>query len=96
MNPRRRLLLQLRRRLRVQRRFRVQYNGGTVFQYTCTTCGTAEDQAMLDPAGKPLYGGDEKALARFAAYQDQGGGVSGVCDTCTRRARDERYPLGGK
>jgi hypothetical protein len=85
--------LRLRKSLTARRRFSVEYLGRGVFLYTCQTCGLAEEQEMVGPDGRLLYGGDDRALEKFARYQDQGSGVQGVCKRCTQRYRDERYPL---
>jgi len=89
----RKLKLALRRQFQARRRFDVRYLGDIRFEYTCKTCGVADVDEMRDPLGRPLYGGSEKLLARFARYQQQGGGVSGVCKHCTKVERDRRWPL---
>ena len=86
----RKLYLQLRKRMRILRRFTVEYLGDSTFRYTCRTCGQAHTDHKTNPAGKPF---NEQAMQKLAAYQQQGGGASGVCDHCTKLARDERYPL---
>lgn len=51
---------------------------------TCRTCGWVTTLELPAAMG---------ASVRFAAYRNQGAGVSGRCDGCTKRKRDERYPL---
>ncbi len=80
----RRLLLNLRRLVRVSRRFDVDYPGeGTRLGYRCRTCGVRTEIAMPTT---------ERMAAKLASYQAQGG-VSGSCATCLRHERDAKYPL---
>ena len=83
---RRRALLNLRKRIKPARRFRVEFVEVGKFKYTCTTCGRAEIKEL--PGNR-----SETWQRKFAAYQDQGSGVYGHCKRCTKAARDERYPL---
>lgn len=82
---RRKLLRGLRKGVKVMRRFTVEAVGEDQEKTTCTTCGWSET--------KP-HGITDKSLAkRLTAYRAQGGGVTGVCPRCTKKARDEKYPL---
>lgn len=89
MNNKRKHIMFKRRLIRVRRRFSVEYLGGTQLKYTCRTCGHATVKDMNDGHASisPL------AVEKLAKYQDQGGGASGICDRCTKRARDEKFPL---
>lgn len=91
-----RLVRNLRRNFRGPlRRFRVEYVGGSVFRYTCKTCGFASDEEMKTTGGGVYFGGNAKALEKFARYQNQNMGASGQCKRCTKKAKDARYPLDG-
>ena len=99
-NPKRRLLLQLRKAVNPYRRFTVEYVGGAtgdLLRYTCRTCGwSIVQQAGGKKAVKCCRGKATMPAGmakKLAAYQEQGGGATGHCDDCTRAARDAKYPL---
>lgn len=91
-NPRRSLLLKLRRAIKVMRRHTVKYLGDGVFEYTCKTCGHVSKGMQTTPDGKRADGGDARAR-KWVAYVMTGGGVSGTCKPCTKKVRDRRHPL---
>ncbi len=86
---RRSLLLKLRRQLKVRSRFSVEYLEGDRCRYTCRTCGASFEQRM----GNAKVSLSVVLVKRLARYQNNGSGVQGVCEKCTQKARDERYPL---
>jgi hypothetical protein len=88
-STKRRLLLGLRRRVKVLRRFTVEPIDGGRERLTCTTCGTVVEQPVGGEGANVCPGIVEK----LAAYRAHGTGVSGYCDKCTRDERDRRYPL---
>lgn len=104
MRPNRRLLLNLRRSVKVQRRFDVVDLGEGRVRLTCQTCGSttesvagADSRAVKSGATRPPAPGsfEAKLLARWWANVAQNG-ISGSCDTCLRQERDLRYPLPAK
>ena len=91
MNPqRRRLLLQVRKTVNPQRRFHVEYVDGDRVKYTCKTCGHVIISRIGNAKNVSLPPALVKKLAR---YQNDGNGATGKCPACTKKARDERYPL---
>lgn len=83
-DPKRVLILRLRRAVRVYRRFDVRQVGELLEEQTCRTCGYKEtiEHKTLPAMAKKLI-----------AYRAHGGGVSGVCPACSKQAAKERYPL---
>lgn len=85
MNQRRKLLLQQRRRLKARRRFDAEYLGDLTVRFTCRTCGKSNTNTYK-------AGTNERMLKKLIPYWNDTG-ASGVCPTCTKKLRDERYPL---
>ena len=79
-DPRRTLLLRLRRSVRVSSTFDVRQTG-TVEEQVCRTCGYVDrvDHGVSVPVQLTAY----RAL----------GGVWGVCPGCSKIEADRRYPL---
>lgn len=79
-DPRRTLLLRLRRSIRVSSTFDVRHVG-TVEEQVCRTCGYVDrvDHGTALPA-------------KMASYR-AGLGVWGVCPGCSKIEADRRYPL---
>lgn len=87
-NPKRRLLLRLRRQIKVRTRQCAIASGldkRTVW-YRCKRCGAVQAQVMVS-----------EFAARWATlwHSERGGNCTGICPVCTKRVRDERYPLKG-
>ena len=40
-----------------------------------------------------MYLDNEAKQRKFADYQNDSSGANGVCKRCTKKLRDERYPL---
>lgn len=92
-NPQRRLLLALRKHVQAKTYFAVAYLGGRVVCYTCKTCGYSHQGPYLaDKLGKDAPT-DEAFIRRRVAYENQAPGMADICPRCTKRKRDERYPL---
>lgn len=94
-SPRRRLLLGLRKRVRVQSRFTVEPLGGGRERLTCRQCGHVIEQpvgGISRATGKPAFASAPQLADRIAQYR--AGVVGGICPECTRREQDRRYPLG--
>lgn len=88
---RRRALLNMRKTIRAHRHFDVELLPDGREKQTCRTCGKS---VVHDPWKCP--DGSTVSLAmreKLTKYRTSGSGVGGVCPTCTKRARDERYPL---
>lgn len=82
----RKLLLMLRRRTKPLRRFNVALECDHVtVRFTCKTCGKSHsaDYGNVAPAIRE----------KLVAYQNDNNGLSGYCPHCTKKARDERWPL---
>jgi hypothetical protein len=84
-SPKRRLLLALRRRVKAHRRFAVEDLGSGRVRLTCRTCGTVTEDTP-DKVG-------EAGARLLADWWGKRKTIGGTCETCTRRERDERYPL---
>lgn len=79
--------LRMRKRVNAHRRWSAEYVGGesgTDVKYTCRTCGYSEVKALNTTAGM---------AKRLASYHNDGAGAHGICSRCTRKVRDELYPL---
>jgi len=83
-------LLFKRRTIHAHRRFSVEYLGDLKLKYTCRTCGKS---TLKDYKSRGTGHFSEQSLRKLAAYQEQGGGAGGVCQHCTKVARDKEYPL---
>jgi hypothetical protein len=93
-DPRRSLLLALRRQVKSHRRFDVDYTeGADVYGSTCRTCGTRTVQPIMLPGGVRA---SVAAVSHLAKYWMRNGTISGECPTCTKTMRDEKYPLNPK
>lgn len=82
-DPRKRLLRNLRRRVRVQRTFDVEALPDGRERQTCRTCGHQET-VKLGPLTPQL-------AARFTRYR-AGTGVTGICPSCSATEAQKRYP----
>lgn len=102
MDPKRRLVLNLRRSIRrVHRRFDVEDLGEGRVRLTCQTCGTATEIIAGSNAASVKSGAS--AVPKPASFQavflarwwtgNARNGISGNCETCLRADRDLRYPL---
>jgi hypothetical protein len=90
-HPGRRARLNLRRRIRRMTHHSVEWiEGTTLFRYKCKTCAHV---STTDMKGRTPPGPSGPAYGKYAAYQNQGAGAQGTCPACTKRARDEKYPL---
>lgn len=92
MDPKRKLRLNLRRKVSVQRRFSVEYLGDGTEKVTCRTCGWSDTQKVLSNPRGPAISIPPKLAERLSKYRSNGG-VTGICPRCTKKLRDERYPL---
>ena len=84
-----RLTRNLRRRVRVSRRFDVESLGDGRERQTCRECKTSEI-VRIAPAESNL-----KLIERLTAYRANGG-VIGVCKMCSKQRAAELYPLPGE
>lgn len=86
-NAKRRLFLQLRKQIKIRRRLSAELlvvePQRSQYRWTCKTCGHRFKR--WEAVAAPLA----KKMERY--WQD--GGTSGYCPVCTKRHRDERYPL---
>ena len=85
-DPKRTLILRLRRMVKVTRRFSVRPDPEDPYGEitTCKECGHEERVHInTTPA----------MMAKLIKYRNHGDGVSGVCPACSKRAAEERYPL---
>lgn len=82
-DPKRTLIMRLRRRVRVDRKFDVEQIGPTTERQTCRECGHAENLEHLTTP---------EVAMKMIAYRSKGF-VIGVCKTCSKAAAEERYPL---
>ena len=87
-DPKRALVLKLRRTVKVSRRFDVapDPNDPLVEVQTCRTCGAVE---------RIRHETTPQMAQKMIRYRAHGGGVSGWCQACSKRAAIERYPLPG-
>lgn len=85
-DPRRALILKLRRTVKVARRFDVAADAADplVEVQTCRTCGSVE---------RIRHETSPQMAQKMIRYRAHGGGVSGVCPACSKAAAKERYPL---
>lgn len=89
------LYLNLRRALKVRRRFDIEDGGvandGAVRErQTCRTCGVTILHEMRHPTGEPI----RVRIPSLKYRQGTGAtGNAGICPTCTKNERDRRYPL---
>lgn len=88
-DPKRKLILGLRRKVKVQSRFDVVALGGGQEKQTCRTCGFEE---IVSIAGKGQTLPDALAK-RLTAYRAHSSGVSGTCPNCSKIEAERRYPL---
>jgi hypothetical protein len=85
-DPKRTLILRLRRTVKVSTRHDVEQVGPLTEKLTCRECGHSEEQTF--PKGM-----DPVLAARLIRYRGHAGGVRGVCLKCSKRAAEKRYPL---
>jgi len=79
-------LLRLRRRIRIRRRMFAVGRDGLAIIYVCSECGTRSTTVYSNPFEADLF---ERYHSR------ENGGCEGVCPKCTKKRRDERFPLNG-
>lgn len=92
MNPaKHKLHLGLRKMIKIRRRFKVEHLGDGVIKWTCLTCGHATTDALYKESPQLA-----DKWVRYVMSPDGKGSGTGICDRCTRQARDERYPLRDK
>jgi len=85
-DPRRTLVLKLRRTVKVTRRFDIapDPNDPLVEIQTCKTCGGVE---------RIRHETTPQMAQKMIRYRAHGGGVLGVCPRCSKHEAEERYPL---
>lgn len=83
---RRRLVKNLRRKVRVSRRFDVEPMEGNREKHTCRECQKSEIVKIAPDRCDP------KLIQRISAYRSRGG-ITGVCRNCSRLRAAELYPL---
>lgn len=81
--PSERLLANLRKQVKVHRRFDVRDLGDGREEQTCRACG----KKLI--YRHPSY---NAVVKKLIAYRQANGGVSGVCPKCSKKAALERYP----
>jgi hypothetical protein len=91
MNPRRRLLLTLRRQLNPIRRFDVNYLNEGVVEFTCRECGAKKRRDYNTLKLKPYVSHSFLETKLLPLWKQCGS--QGHCKRCTKKLRDERYPL---
>lgn len=89
-SPQRKLALNLRKGVHVIRRMRMEHLGGGVIRWTCLTCGWTTDKGAELPDGSTI---PAQLAEKLAKYQMTNSTAVGECERCTRKARDQRYPL---
>jgi hypothetical protein len=80
----RKLALRMRKRVNAMRRWDAEYVDGVKIKYTCRICGFSRTREHKTTPGM---------ARKLAAYQNHGGGATGICPRCTKKSRDELYPL---
>jgi hypothetical protein len=85
-DPRRTLILKLRRTVKVSTRHSIEQLGPLSEKQTCKECGHEEIYEYPN-------GSSEVIVAKLIRYRGHSGGVTGVCKKCSKRAAKERYPL---
>lgn len=95
MNNVEKLRKESRARIHVRRLIRVEFAGGDQETLTCSVCGWAKTQ-RIGNCNFPIDPALAKKLAHYRGKLSDGspGGIMGECPTCTKKARDERYPKG--
>lgn len=83
-SQKRRLLLKLRRTVSIATRQTAIGTQGKTVTYRCERCGTISTKDLPSEFGAKL-------MARW--HGQANGSATGVCKVCTKRARDEKYPL---
>ena len=85
-SQRRRLLLQLRRRIKIRTPQKAVRVSGRVIVYRCLRCGYEDHTEYEDERTARLY---------YRWHGDRGGDCTGICKVCTKKVRDKRYPIKG-
>jgi hypothetical protein len=84
----------MRSRINIHAWLKCEYLGEGRFRYTCQTCSRSHVLDQRLPGGALPFGGHAGMIKRIMVdYRNQGQGMRGICPRCTKRARDERYPL---
>ena len=76
--------------MRSSRRLDVTYLGDGRETLTCRECGHQETQTV---GGVKPGQVDPRMLEKLGRYRASPSGILGECEACTRKMRDERYPL---
>ena len=92
-DPRRTLILNLRKTVHVRRRFTSEHVAGATIRYTCRTCGAVTEEVLRGGKGPQARPVDEAWAKKMVAYWNSSNGCTGECKACLKRARDTRYPL---
>jgi len=92
MNPRYKTLQLLRKRISVATRLIVEPAGEGKERLTCRECGWSVVQNLGGLSDEQLAGTNKALTERLIKYRG-GGGIWAVCEGCSKKERDERYPL---
>jgi len=88
-DPRRRLLLQLRKTIHVSQRLKVEYLGEGCERLSCRECEFAFEQNVGGVVD--LSSVDLKILERLGLYRAKGS-IQGECPACTAKERESALP----
>jgi hypothetical protein len=96
-DPRVRLLKALRSKVHIKRRSKVSelIDGDPPrVKLTCDVCGwSSTEPILIGPKGSKEALRSKEMVQKLVRYWNGCGGTTFECDRCTRKHRDERYPL---
>ena len=91
-NPRYKAFMLMRKRIHVSTRLIVESAGDGKERLSCKTCGWTHVQNVGGMTDEILAQSNKALIEKLVRYRGDGG-IWGECDACTKRARDERYPM---
>jgi hypothetical protein len=92
-NPQWRTRQMLRKRINVSTRLNVEAAGDGKERLICRKCGWTKVQNVGDMTDEQIAQSNKTFLDKLVAYRGHSGGIWGICEACTRRVRDEQYPM---
>lgn len=84
-----------RRLIRVHRRLTVEPAGPGKERLSCKECGWSMVQNIGGMTDDAIARSNPQMMDRLVKYRGHAGGIAGICDGCTEREREARYPLAG-